>query len=97
MLGDEALVVGADGCEFDVGELVVGEDVVGELGAGAVGFGALGRPLPFPFPCALAFTASRIAMPIARAAVRGLERFVTMPLGESVQGQRSKGKGQRAY
>jgi hypothetical protein len=68
---DEALAVGADGCELDVGALVAGE-----VGVGAVGFGALGRPLP----CALAFTASAITKPIATAAVRGNERFVTMPI-----------------
>jgi hypothetical protein len=80
----EALVVGADGWELDVGALVVGE-----LGAGAVGFGAFGLPLPFPLPCALASTASAITNPIARAAVRGNEPFVTMPLGESRQRAKS--------
>jgi hypothetical protein len=89
VLGGEALAGGADDCALDVGVVVVGE-----LGAGAVGFGALGRPLPFPLPCASAFTASAITRPVARAAVRGIERFVTMPLGESVQGQKAKGKGQ---
>jgi hypothetical protein len=73
VLNDEALVVGADGCELDAGALVVGE-----LVAGAVGFGALGRPLPFPFPCALALTTSAITRPVPRAAARGNERLVTM-------------------
>ncbi len=86
VLDDEALVVGADGCELDVGALVVGE-----LGAGAVGFGALGRPLPFPLPCALALTATAITRPVARAAVRGNERVVTMAV--PLDG-RSKGKKQ---
>ena len=86
VIDDEALVVGADGCELDIGALVVGE-------LGAAGFGALGRPLPFPFPCALALTATAITRPAARAAARGNERLVTiaMPLDG-----RSKGKGQRA-
>jgi hypothetical protein len=69
VLDEEAVVVGADGGELDVGALVVG----------AVGFGALGRPLPLP--CAPAFTAIAITRPMARAAVREIERFVTMPLG----------------
>ena len=86
VLDEEALVVGADGCELDVGALDVGE-----LGAGAVGFGALGRPLPFPLPCAMAFMASDITRQKARPPVKGKERFVTMPLDESGQG--SKGRG----
>ena len=83
LLDEEALVVGADGCELDVGTLVVGE-------VGAVVFGALGRP--FPLPCAFAFTASAITRPIARAPGRGSERFVTMPLVKHGRGQRGKGK-----
>jgi hypothetical protein len=78
VLDVEALVVGVDGCELDVGVLVVG----------VVGFGALGRPLPFP--CASAFMAGAMTRAMARAAVSGNERFVTVPLGES--GPRSKGK-----
>ena len=85
VLDVEVLVVGADGWELDVGALVVGE-----LGAGAVGFGAFGRP--FPLPCALASTASAITKPMARAAVRGNEPFVTMPLGDQVKGHRAKSK-----
>jgi hypothetical protein len=81
VLDDETLVVAEDGCELDVGVLVVGE-----LVAGAVGFGALGRPLP----CALALTASAMTRPVARAAARGKERFVTMAV--PLDG-RSKGKG----
>jgi hypothetical protein len=80
VLDDEVLVVG-DGCELDVGALVVGELVVG-----VVGFGAFGRPLP----CAPAFADKAMTRPVARAAVRGNERFVTLPLGKSGQGQRAK-------
>ena len=86
---DEGLVGGEDGCELDVGALVVGELVVG---AGLF-VGALGRPFPFPFPLPwpLAFVDTAITRPMARAAVRENERFVTVavPLNE-----RSKGEGQ---
>jgi hypothetical protein len=72
-----ALAAGAG--ELEVGELVVGAGLF---------VGALGRPFPFPLPWPLAFVDIVITRPMARAAVRENERFVTMPLRESGQGQR---------
>ena len=85
MLDEATLVAGDAGDELDVGALVVGV-----LGAGTVGFGALGRPLPLP--CALAFMAGATTRATAKAAVRGNERFVTMPLDELAQRSKSPGK-----
>ena len=89
-----ASVIGVD---VLVGALVVGagELVVGELVVGAGLFvGALGRPFPFPLPWPLAFVDRAITRPMARAAVTGNERFVTvaMPLNEMGKGRGPKGQ-----
>jgi hypothetical protein len=84
VIGVDALVgaLAAGAGELEVGELVVGAGLF---------VGALGRPFPFPLPWPLAFVDKAITRPMARAAVRDNERFVTVAV--PLDG-RAKGKGQ---